>query len=459
MRRRLYWAKAPGQNIILSPTPIKPWQWRVSFCGAKAPVTFLRHLTPALPVRQAGLRLGLMKYLATRALALMNLSFSFAPAFKIIAPAFRPWIRSFLFFWALAQLVCICGYTQTEVSQSVMQQIYDEVKTPFKYGLVIAPENDSFKIDCPSVFRKKKNWYMTYIRFTGRGYETWLAKSKNLLEWKTLGRIMSFSDTTDKDNMDWDANQKAGYIALADIHWAGSYELEKFNNKYWMSYIGGKETGYEAGKLSIGIAHTTGDVTKPHEWIRVGDPVLSATDIDVRWWENKKLFKSTIIWDKNKTLGHPFVMYYNANGDTSNNTPKWRWFERIGMAVSDDMINWQRYQTDPVVHHKIGITGDAVIQKMIGDLWVMFYFGAFWEGRKDAFNRFACSYDLVHWTDWNGEDLIKSSEPFDEKYAHKPFVVKWKGVVYHFYCAVDSKDHRGIAVATSVDKGKSKLKF
>jgi len=24
-------------------------------------------------------------------------------------------------------------------------------------------------------------------------------------------------------------------------------------------------------------------------------------------------------------------------------------FERVGMARSDDMINWQRYQTDPVV--------------------------------------------------------------------------------------------------------------
>jgi hypothetical protein len=31
-------------------------------------------------------------------------------------------------------------------------------------------------------------------------------------------------------------------------------------------------------------------------------------------------------------------------------------------------------------------------------------------------------------------------------------VVKYKGVVYHFYCAVNNKDQRGIAVATSVDK-------
>jgi predicted GH43/DUF377 family glycosyl hydrolase len=362
-------------------------------------------------------------------------------------------------------LLCVlCGFVgklqaqQKEVPQQAMQQIYDEVKTPYKYGLVVTPESESKKIDCPSVFRKGNNWYMTYIQFDGRGYETWLAKSKDLLQWKTLGKILSFSDTTNTDATEWDANQKAGYIALQDYEWGGSYQLQKFHKKYWMSYIGGKEKGYETGKLSIGIANTDKDITQPHLW-KTYDPILSITDIDVRWWENKKLFKSTIIWDKQKTTGHSFVMYYNANGDTSHNTPRWRWFERIGMAVSDDMINWQRYQTDPVVHHKIGITGDGVIQK-IGGVWVMFYFGAFWEGRKnETFNRFACSYDLVNWTDWNGDDLIKPSEPYDAKYAHKSFVVKWKGVVYHFYCAVDAKDHRGIAVATSVDKGKSNLKF
>jgi predicted GH43/DUF377 family glycosyl hydrolase len=348
---------------------------------------------------------------------------------------------------------------QKEVPQKIMQQIYDEVKTPFKYGLVIAPAHETKKIDCPSVFRKGNNWYMTYILFDGRGYETWLAKSTDLLQWKTLGRILSFADTTNKNNIAWDANQRAGYIALQDTKWGGTYQLQQYNKKYWMSYIGGKDKGYEAGPLAIGIAHTSGDITKSHEWEKMDKPVLSIDDVDVRWWENKKLFKSTVIWDKQKTLGHPFVMYYNANGDTSHNTPKWRWFERIGMAVSDDMVHWQRYQTGPVVHHKIGITGDGVIQK-INKIWVMFYFGAFWEGRKnETFNRFACSYDLVNWTDWDGDDLVKSSEPYDEKYAHKSYVVKYKGVVYHFYCAVDNKDHRGIAVATSKDLGKSKIEF
>ncbi len=342
---------------------------------------------------------------------------------------------------------------QKDVPQAVMQQTYEQIKTPFKYGLVVVPPDNTRKIDCPSVFRKGNSWYMTYIMFDGRGYETWLAKSDNLLNWKTLGKMMSFSDSTD-----WDGNQKAGYVALQDYQWGGSYQWQRYQQKYWMSYIGGSDKGYETGALAIGIASTANNPARPHEWERMAKPILTATDNDVRWWENKKLYKSTVIWDKNKTTGYPFVMYYNANGDTSHNTPKWRWFERIGMAVSNDMLTWKRLGIDPVVHHKIGITGDAVIQK-IDNLWVMFYFGAFWEGRKDAFNRFACSYDLVHWTDWNGPDLITASTPYDEKYAHKSFVLKYKGVVYHFYCAVNNKDQRGIAVATSVSKGASKLQF
>ncbi|MET0394013.1 MAG: glycosylase [Chitinophagaceae bacterium] len=363
--------------------------------------------------------------------------------------------------FTLGLQLTIFGQLPKEVPPAVMQSVYEEVKTPYKYGLVVAPADQSKKIDSPSVFRKGRHWYMTYIVFDGRGYETWLAKSKDLLHWQTKGRILSFSDTAlqaaGSVDAGWDGNQKAGYIALQDHRWGGSYKLQKFRGRYWLSYFGGREPGYEAGRLSLGIAFTSKKPSRPHEWQRTSS-VLSSTDSDVRWWENKKLFKSSVIWDRQKTTGYPFVMYYNANGDSSNNKPKWRWFERIGMAVSDDMLTWKRYGSDPVVHHPVGITGDAVLQR-INDVWVMFYFGAFWEGRKDAFNRFACSYDLVNWTDWTGDDLMHSSEPYDEKFAHKSFVVKHKGVVYHFYCAVNKKDQRGIAVATSVDKGKSNLQF
>src|SRR3982751_1509878 len=123
--------------------------------------------------------------------------------------------------------IFISGYASTQkvVPQQRMQKIYNEIKTPYKYGLVVVPANDSQKIDCPSVFRKGDSWYMLYILFNGRGYETWLAKSSNLLQWKTLGKIMSFSDSTQ-----WDSNQKAGYIALQDYQWGGTYQWQSYQN-------------------------------------------------------------------------------------------------------------------------------------------------------------------------------------------------------------------------------------
>ncbi len=327
------------------------------------------------------------------------------------------------------------------VSPEKMKQVYEEIKTPYKYGLVLVPEGTSTMVDCPSVFRYKKAWYMTYLTFDGKGYETRIAKSDDLLHWKDLGKILSFTTDT------WDANQKAGYIALQDYKWGGSYEVEKYNGKYWMSYLGGAKEGYEAGMLGIGMANTK-KLVDPEEWVRLARPVIFPTDGDARWYDDVTIYKSSIIHDKKKTLGHPFVMYYNGNGKDK--------VERIAMAVSDDMEHWKRYGSEPVMDHQKGITGDAVIAKM-DDLWVMFYFGAFW--KPGAFDRFACSYDLVNWTDWDGDDLISPSEPYDAKFAHKPFVLKHNGIVYHFYCAVDQQNHRGIAVATSKDLGKSTLRF
>lgn len=74
-------------------------------------------------------------------------------------------------------------------------------------------------------------------------------------------------------------------------------------------------------------------------------------------------------------MGFPFVMFYNAAGVNPKNNIK---AERIGIALSNDMIHWHRYVNNPVIDHNEGITGDGVIQK-IDDVYVMFYFGAFWK--------------------------------------------------------------------------------
>jgi predicted GH43/DUF377 family glycosyl hydrolase len=363
-------------------------------------------------------------------------------------------------FFLLILLVVMCTTlfaAPTIVPQEVMKRVYEEVKTPYKYGLVVVPADNYHKIDCPTVFREKEKWYMSYIVYNGkegldgRGYETWLATSDDLLHWQSLGRMLSYPQGDV-----WDKNQRAGYISLIDMQWGGSYKAQVFNDKHWMSYFGGNATGYEMGMLKEGIAYTDGDITKAHEWKPLNKPVLTPTDPDAGWWESLTQYKSSVIWDKTKKLGHPFVMYYNAGGVNPTNKVK---AERISIALSDDMVHWKRYQGNPIVNHEEGITGDAVIQQM-GDVYVMFYFSAFRKNRPyKAFNTFACSYDLVHWTDWNGADLVIPGEKYDNLFAHKSYVVKWNGVVYHFYCAVNDDNQRGIAVAVSKDMGKSLARF
>lgn len=355
-----------------------------------------------------------------------------------------------------------------KISQNVMQKIYDEVKTPYKYGMVVAPKDNYHQIDCPMVYREGNCWFMTYVVYNGkdgtdgRGYETWLATSDDLLQWKTLGRLLCYADKG------WDMNQRAGYPALIDWTWNGSYEMAKYKGRHWMSYFGGEGTGYESVRkpLNMGMASTKGDITQAHPWETSPAPVLSINDKSAQWWEKLTHYKSTVYWDRNKTLGKPFVMFYNAAGINPANQLK---AERIGIALSSNMTSWRRLPLrtakrktgNPVFFHEAPgiITGDAQIVKF-PHYYVMFYFSAFNPKRKyNAYNTFAVSRDLVNWQDWEGADLIYPSKPYDDMFAHKSYVLKHQGVVYHFYCAVNHAGQRGIAVATSVPMGRSQVSF
>ena len=370
----------------------------------------------------------------------------------------------------IALLTVVSGFAADIISQQDMQRIYDEVRTPYKYGLVVAPTDNYHKIDCPTVFQQDGKWYMTYVVYNGkegtdgRGYETWLAESDDLLHWTTKGRILSYKDEG------WDMNQRGGFPALIDWTWDGSYGISKYKKNYWMTYIGGHGTGYEAVRepLNIGMAWTQGDITQAHEWQSADKPLLSIDDKDVQWWEKLVQYKSTIYDDPQKTLGKRFIMFYNAGGINPENKLK---AERIGIALSNDLKKWKRYDGNPVFANEVGgiITGDAQIARMDNlspltshhsPLYVMFYFKAYDPSRKyNAFNTFAVSRDLIHWQRWEGEDLIWPTKSYDEMFAHKSYVVKHDGVVYHFYCAVNNDQQRGIAVATSVPMGRSAVRF
>ena len=370
-------------------------------------------------------------------------------------------------------MISLTTLAQT-VTDDVMQRIYDEVKSPYKYGMVIAPPDNGHKIDCPTVYREGGKWYMTYVIYNGsggldgRGYTTWLSESDDLLHWRQLGCILDYKDSG------WDMNQRGGFPSLINWEWGGDYRMSAYKGRHWMTYIGGEGTGYEGVRapLYIGQAWTkagNGALTTAHEWESGDKPLMHVDDKDAQWWEKLIQYKSTIYEDKRRTLGARFVMFYNAGGINPDNNHK---AERIGIALSDNMRKWRRYAGNPVFAHEVPgiITGDAQIVDFTRcnavqgvseePLYVMFYFSAFNPKRKySAYNTFAVSRDLVNWKEWEGADLVYPTKDYENLFAHKSCVVKHNGVVYHFYCAVNTAEQRGIALATSKPMGKSPVTF
>jgi hypothetical protein len=117
-----------------------------------------------------------------------------------------------------------------QVGQAEMDAVYREVRTPFKYGIVL-PAPPGKKVDCPNVFRYRGKWYMLYVQMENNpaGYVTRLAESDDLLHWREIPQNVLDRGAAGS----WDAAQAAGGFALHDLEW-GRNGIEKYDGKYWI---------------------------------------------------------------------------------------------------------------------------------------------------------------------------------------------------------------------------------
>ena len=332
-------------------------------------------------------------------------------------------------------------YAGKMVTPERMRQTRDMLDTPVKRGPVMEFE-DRFT-DCPSVFQYDGRWVMTFIAIAKdtsvSGYETHFAESDDLLHWQYHGPLLQRDP-----RREWDSGQIAGYAALYDPNMNGGCRLTTYEGQYWMTYLAGSGDGYEPDPLLMGIASAK-DPTDPQTYTRRDRPILTPSDPDARFFETRTLYKSTVVRDEEHFTGYPFVMLYNAKGYDGH--------ERIYMAVSDDMEHWIRYGAYPVIDDITGdpdcyITADPMLVRDRDGLWIMNFMK--FNRSRSAFDTFACSYDLIHWTEWLGEPTVAPSKenPDENLYAHKPWIVSWEGHVYHFYCACTTDNRRYIALAT-----------
>ena len=317
-----------------------------------------------------------------------------------------------------------------------------DLLTPYKIGRpLIVPSGqpgafDERAADCPFVFYHNGRWHMTYIGYDGIGYQTAIASSDDLMEWRYDGMILK----RDAESGSWDANGAAGtWIVKVSDDLCEIPLLRKINGKYWMTYHSYPGIGYENGPAKIGLAWSEDEDLLA--WHRLAEPVFSWED--GAEWESGGLYKSCIV-EHDGT----FYMFYNAK-DRGN-----PWIEQTGLATSKDLEHWTRCDLNPVVRVTPGawdsqfVSDPCVVR--FGDRWTMFYFG--YNGRN-AQEGLAISDDLIAWRK-SEMPVITNGAPgsIDETHAHKASVVMKDGVLYHFYTAVrpaDKGSFRCITVAVS----------
>ncbi len=315
-------------------------------------------------------------------------------------------------------------------------------RTPYKYEkLVLAASTDprAFdrkSVDDPFVFRHEDGFYMLYIGFDGKGYQTGLAKSPDLVHWERVACVA---------RRDPNSQYTRFNIALSCIvredQLTSPGKLKKVQGRFLGAWNAYPNAGYEEGAAVIGLAWSDNllhwELTEPILFPKDGAP-----------WEHGGLYRPNLI-----EYDGTFYLYYNAKTDP---VPKHGWHEQTGVATSRDLKQWTRYAGNPILHNGGADSWDAVFASnpfvvQHRELWGMYYYGL--DRRGVARELLALGHDPFHFTKVD-EIMINVGAPgsVDETYAHKPCVIYHDGALYHFYCAVSGKwphQVRGISVARS----------
>lgn len=338
---------------------------------------------------------------------------------------------------ALAAAACLPA---PAMSASKNDPAAEGYRTPYKYNrLVLAKSSDpnsfdSSLIDCPFVFSANDRFYLMHVGHDGVGYQTGLAESDDLINWRKLGVIVG-RDPKSK-YMRYNAAMTS---ILRDDNIGSTATLKKVDGRYLGTWHAYPDAGYEQGAAVIGLAWSD-DLM---HW-EIDEPVLRSTDGAA--WEKGGLYKSYLV-----EADGVYYMFYNAKNQTEG-----AWFEQTGVATSRDLKTWTRYAGNPIIRNgpkgspdEIFASDPFVVRN--GDTWAAYYFGL---GDGHARELLALGGDPFHFKKVN-EVMIDAGPrgSIDEIHAHKPAIVSWRGDLYHFYCAVagtsEKGESRGISVARS----------
>jgi predicted GH43/DUF377 family glycosyl hydrolase len=301
----------------------------------------------------------------------------------------------------------------------------------------IAGYGDFRNFDVPMVYQLEGDgkWYMSFIGFDGKGYNTFVVESDDLVHWENPRLAMGFGAEGEFDH----GGCVLGAYLYDTLAVDRARHLKHRDGLYWSLYgCYPRQGGYELRPGYEGVAVSDDGL----RWRRVEkEPVLSVFQSDVRRWESDCIYQPWLVEHE----GTYYNFYNAAEGGQ----------EQSGLALSNDLVHWVRYPFNPVVGNRRGewdenFASDPKVYRD-GDHWTMLYFGVSW-ARGGACIMAAFSRDLVHWTANPKPLYVPGGHPtgLDKEHAHKVSLV-YNGendTYYMFYCACGNRG-RTIGLLTS----------
>ena len=291
-------------------------------------------------------------------------------------------------------------------------------------------------VDVPTVYQLPDDdkWYMSFIGFDGAGYQSFVAVSKDLVNWSDMRLASGYGLEGEFDH----GGRVLGAFLYESYGLDDRRTLKKVDGKYWSLYGAyPRQGGYELRPGYEGLACSEDGIV----WQRAMDtPILSIFDEDIKEWEKDCIYMPWLVEHEGQ-----YFNYYNAANVK---------IEQTGIAISKDLKTWTRYENNPIVpiggagKYNEKFSSDAKVFKD-GDVWVMLFFGV---GCGGAHIMLAFSRDMYNWT-VNSEPIYKTGghpDGLDSRYAHKISIVKnpTNGAYYMHYCATGNQG-RCIALLTS----------
>jgi predicted GH43/DUF377 family glycosyl hydrolase len=161
------------------------------------------------------------------------------------------------------------------------------------------------------------------------------------------------------------------------------------------------------------------------------------------FWDAQSVYAPSVVYD-----GSNYKMYY-AGFDGS--------YYQIGLATSSDKINWQKYDIVPVLETGAGWDSRYVTQPsvlFINGIYYMWYTGWAGGGLENYKIGYAISNNGVNWDKYDFNPVLTASTigNWDPVGVSSPSVVEVDGIYYMWFTGYSNDGSTAIGLATSSDR-------